>query len=247
LKDIDGTNYFNIEKEKITFISDSSDNFRMVKLRDGDTFKLDYIIQEFELVETQVAEEDMPEELPAEVEDYDQWTRETEWCKVAETENVAIYANADDNDNLYVSWNGIFGKCSWGNARSLESDLEMTESDIDSDGEKEILIIQHNNTGSSSGEDEFHLLDMNGSDAFTDAVIPMEDFWNWVKEISAGWLNHSEIEDLYLYTTTVTELGLSIEAEIDENILHPLGRIIVQMVWKDKTLQVRSFTFTTDF
>jgi hypothetical protein len=146
-----------------------------------------------------------------------------------------------------VSWNGIFGKCSWENARALESDLEMTERDIDSDGEKEILIIQHNNTGSSSGEDEFHLLDMNGSDDFTDAVIPIEDFWNWVKEISAGWLNHSEIEDLYLYTTTVTEFGLSIEAEIDESILHPLGRIIVQMVWKDKTLQVRSFTFTTDF
>jgi hypothetical protein len=34
------TNYFNIEKDKITFISDGSDNFSMVKLKDGDTFTL---------------------------------------------------------------------------------------------------------------------------------------------------------------------------------------------------------------
>ena len=38
LEDVNGKNYFNIEKDKITFISDGSDNFRIVKLRDKDTF-----------------------------------------------------------------------------------------------------------------------------------------------------------------------------------------------------------------
>jgi Fe-S cluster assembly iron-binding protein IscA len=137
-------------------------------------------------------------------------------------------------------------KCNWKEASLRESAIEMTESDIDRDGEKEVLVIQHNNTGLSSGEDEFHLLDRTENDSFTDEVIPMDDFWKWVKEISSGWLNSAEIEDLYLYTTTVTESGLTIEAEMEKTLLHPLGKISVQMGWSDKTLQVRSFTFTTD-
>lgn len=40
LSDVAGINYFNIEKDKLTFISDCSDNFRMVKLREGDSFTL---------------------------------------------------------------------------------------------------------------------------------------------------------------------------------------------------------------
>jgi hypothetical protein len=43
--------------------------------------------------------------------------RVLEWCKVAETKNAAIYANVDDEENLYVSWNGLVGKCSWEEAR----------------------------------------------------------------------------------------------------------------------------------
>jgi hypothetical protein len=206
----------------------------------------EYIIQEFDLVESNVEEDTMPEELPTEVEDYDLWTRETEWCKVAATKNASIYANADDDDNLYVSWNGIFGKCNWGDARVYESDLEMTERDIDNDGEVEVLVIQQNNTGSSSGEEEFHLLDMNGSDTFTDSVIPMDDFWEWVKEISSGWLNSDELEDMYLYTTTVKEDGLTIDTELEKHLLRPIGEISVQMVWQGKTLKVRSFTFTAN-
>jgi hypothetical protein len=207
----------------------------------------EYIIQKFDLKESNVEEETMPEELPTEVEDYDHWTRETEWCKIVETQNASIYANVDDEENLYVSWNGCFGKCSWEEARHLESDIEMTESDIDNDGEMEVLVIQHNNTGSNSGDGEFHLLDMNGSDTFTDSVIQMDDFWKWIKDISACWLNNANIGELYLYDTSVTESGLSIDAEIDDSNVNAYGRIIVQMVWKNKTLQVSSFTFTTDF
>jgi hypothetical protein len=207
-----------------------------------------YVIQEFELVENSISEETMPEKLPTEVEEYDRWTRETEWCKVTETDNVAVYANSNDDDNLYVSWNGRFVKCNWEDARTWESGIEITESDIDSDGEKEILIILYNTRGSNcSGEDEFHLLDRTENDAIIDAVIPMDDFWKWVKKISKSWLNNFKVGELYIYTTTLTEDGISIEAEVDESICHPLGKINVQMVWKDKTLQVSSFTFTTDF
>ena len=40
LKDELGTNYFNIEDGKLTFISDNSDNYTYVEVRDGEEFLL---------------------------------------------------------------------------------------------------------------------------------------------------------------------------------------------------------------
>lgn len=38
LSDVAGNNYFEVKKDKIIFASSDSDNFRIVKLRDGDEF-----------------------------------------------------------------------------------------------------------------------------------------------------------------------------------------------------------------
>lgn len=38
LSDAAGNNYFEVKKDKIIFVSSDSDNFRIVKLRDGDEF-----------------------------------------------------------------------------------------------------------------------------------------------------------------------------------------------------------------
>ncbi|MEE1341852.1 MAG: hypothetical protein U0L23_03985 [Lachnospiraceae bacterium] len=38
LADYSGTNYFNIEKDKLTFISEDSDNFEHVNVKDGEEF-----------------------------------------------------------------------------------------------------------------------------------------------------------------------------------------------------------------
>ena len=38
MADYSGTNYFNIEKDKLTFISEDSDNFEHVNVKDGEEF-----------------------------------------------------------------------------------------------------------------------------------------------------------------------------------------------------------------
>ncbi len=53
----------------------------------------------------------------------------------------------------------LFTKCNWENGRDLESDITMKEQDIDKDGEKKLLVVLHNVTGSGTGEDELHVLE----------------------------------------------------------------------------------------
>lgn len=74
----------------------------------------------FPLTQERVTQEEVPAELPDSIEAYDTWTRETPWCKIAESDDAAIYANADDNTSLYVEWNHAFTKCNWENGRVLE-------------------------------------------------------------------------------------------------------------------------------
>ena len=93
----------------------------------------------FPLTQERVTQEEVPAELPDSIEAYDTWTRETPWCKIAESDDAAIYANADDNTSLYVEWNHAFTKCNWENGRDLESDITMKEQDIDKDGEISVI------------------------------------------------------------------------------------------------------------
>ena len=198
-------------------------------------------IQSFTLEECSVENLSVPENLPQNVENYDEWTRENQWMKVAGSREFSVYAKADDDNHLYVYWDGSFGKCNWENARSLESDIKIIEQDIDEDGAKEVLIIQYNNTGSGSGEEELHVIDQCDGKAFKDFVIPMEAFWKWVQGIVADVESGKNIEDLYLYTTDLNKDGVTIRAEIDTVPLQKFGNIEVNMDWKGSRLQVKGF------
>ena len=198
-------------------------------------------IQSFALEENPIGYLSVPENLPHIVENYDEWTRECEWMKVSESRNVSVYAKADDDNHLYVYWNDCFGKCNWENARSLESDLKIEEQDIDEDGEKEVLIIQYNNTGSGSGEEELHVLDQCDDEIFKDTVVPISAFWEWTKKVVSDVAGSEEIDDLYLYTTSLNEDGITIRAEIDTVPMHRFADIKVQFVWKKGNLQVKRY------
>ncbi len=55
----------------------------------------------------------------------------------------------------------------------------MKEQDIDKDGEKELLVVLHNVTGSGTGEDELHVLETKNKSGFEAYHVPMDSFWNW--------------------------------------------------------------------
>ena len=81
--------------------------------------------------ETQVAETlPTPSDLPKELCPYEEWTRETEWTKIASAEaslnspSLSIYANREDQSGLYLLWGETFLRAGWEKARSMEAELE---------------------------------------------------------------------------------------------------------------------------
>ena len=197
----------------------------------------------FPLTQERVTQEEVPAELPDSIEDYDTWTRETPWCKIAESDDAAIYANADDNTSLYVEWNHAFTKCNWENGRDLESDITMKEQDIDRDGEKELLVVLHNVTGSGTGEDELHVLETKNKSGFEAYHVPMDSFWNWVKTVAHANKTKADIADCLLYTMDLTEEGITVWADIYDTDMQELGNITVDFVWNEKSLQVTQYTY----
>ena len=98
--------------------------------------------------ETQVAETlPTPSGLPEELCPYEEWTRETEWTKIASAEaslnspSLSVYANREDQSGLYLLWGETFLRAGWEKARSMEAELEAAVQDFDRDGKEEAAVI----------------------------------------------------------------------------------------------------------
>ena len=142
-----------------------------------------------------------------------------------------------------MEWNHAFTKCNWENGRDLESDITMKEQDIDKDGEKELLVVLHNVTGSGTGEDELHVLETKNKSGFEAYHVPMDSFWNWVKTVAHANKTKADIADCLLYTTDLTEEGVTVWADIYDTDMQELGNITVDFVWNEKSLQVTQYTY----
>ena len=72
-------------------------------------------------------------------------------------------------------------------------------------------------------------------------MVPISAFWEWTKKVVSDVADSEEIDDLYLYTTSLNEDGITIRAEIDTVPMHRIADIKVQFVWKKGNLQVKRY------
>ena len=139
--------------------------------------------------ETQVAETlPTPSGLPEELCPYEEWTRETEWTKIASAEaslnspSLSIYANREDQSGLYLLWGETFLRAGWEKARSMEAELEAAVQDFDRDGKEEAAVILRPEGGAHWAREELHILDEDEEGRILDTSFPLDAFEDWILE-----------------------------------------------------------------
>lgn len=136
--------------------------------------------------QTETAEQvSMPAALPEEACGFFDWTRESEWIKIASVSSLdtALYANRDNRKSIFLRANEQFVQFDWENIRESESDsIRLYQYDLDGDKADEIIAILGVNGGTHWKRDELHIIENNGDGEWTDRIFPLDAYWTWVTE-----------------------------------------------------------------
>ena len=122
-------------------------------------------------------------------------------------------------------------------------DLGVPEAVLGLTKKKRGLVLVTGPTGSGTGEDELHVLETKNKSGFEAYHVPMDSFWNWVKTVAHANKTKADIADCLLYTTDLTEEGITVWADIYDTDMQELGNITVDFVWNEKSLQVTQYTY----
>lgn len=152
----------------------------------------------------------MPNDLPEEITDPQVWnTRETLWIKIAEIENsdIALYANSEKSDKIFLRWNRQFFELNWDILDSIGLNIEMHLSDFDNDGKNELIVIPRQSYGTHFAEDDIHILEMN--------TYAVDEYILSAKSIKKFITDNLQIEDKKI---TFFESSVITDKADDENL-----------------------------
>lgn len=179
----------------------------------------------------------LPENVPKEICDFSEWTREGEWTKLEETdsENASVYANRDDRENIYVQWGDEFAKINWENFRQMELDIKLYETDLDFDEKDELIAVLMPKGSSNWGIEELHVIEQQEDDSWNDWSFPMNTFADWV-------ILNSQIEqnDTVIFQEDRIKIAgqlLSGEMNLDSDLRIITFRIVDNMVVIETVLE----------
>lgn len=220
-------------------------------------------VQSFDAKVNTLKGESVPDELPEKLSSYFEWQRDTLWLKIAEadTEDIALFANKDVTDKIFLKWNNCFYELDWEYARSLEWDIKLHLNDIDADGTAELTATLCMAGGTNSYKEEIHILEHNMNE-LTETVFPLEKFEKWITDNTKtdngsivfldasvtpeniAIANETKLSDSVHLMYVSLEDGLTIKTVTDSEDMYSLASVTTDFAYSDGKFTVKAYSIS---